>query len=399
MAETRKLKVFLCHSKDDKPKVRDLYHRLVADGFDAWLDEEKLMPGQDLDLEIQRAVHEANVVVVCLSNRSITKAEYVQKEIRFALDVADEQPEGATFIIPARLEECEVPIRLSKWHWVDLFRDIGYERLETALTYQANKTGNLLIPASHLQNTLANFIEPQMVNILAGKFLMGSTEEQSAKAIRDGLDRNRVEWEQPQHTIELSEYSVGKYPITNREYQVFLRDTKFRPPNDWESDQFPTEKGNHPVINVSWNDANTYCKWLSEKSGKYYRLPTEAEWQKAARGEHGHVYPWGNDFFSKKANTDQAKIGNTYDVGKFSPQRDSPYGCADMVGNVWEWTSSLWGKNPRNPSFKYPYNANDGREDLNAGNDFLRVLCGGSLLNPTERVYDIMCKRGRTFVE
>lgn len=94
MNENRKLKVFLCHSKDDKPKVRELYHRLVADGFDPWFDEEKLMPGQEWDLEIRKAVRESDVVIVCLSKSSTTKAGYVQKEIRFALDVADEQLEG-----------------------------------------------------------------------------------------------------------------------------------------------------------------------------------------------------------------------------------------------------------------------------------------------------------------
>ena len=125
MPENRKLKVFLCHSKDDKTKVRELYRRLVADGFDAWLDEEKLIPGQEWDLEIRKAVRDSDVVVVCLSNSSVTKAGYVQKEIRFALDVADEQPEGAIFIVPARLESCQVPNRLGKWQWVNLFESTG----------------------------------------------------------------------------------------------------------------------------------------------------------------------------------------------------------------------------------------------------------------------------------
>ena len=113
MIENRKLKVFLCHSKADKAKVRELYRRLIADGFDAWLDEEKLMPGQDWDLEIRKAVRKAGGCSYSLSllNGSITKAGYVQKEIHFALDVADEQPEGAVFIIPARLEDCQVPSR------------------------------------------------------------------------------------------------------------------------------------------------------------------------------------------------------------------------------------------------------------------------------------------------
>ena len=92
VAQNRKLKVFLCHSKDDKLKVRKLYDRLVTDGFDVWLDEIKLMPGQDWDLEIRKAVRNSDTVVVFLSNSSITKEGYIQKEIRLALDVADEKP-------------------------------------------------------------------------------------------------------------------------------------------------------------------------------------------------------------------------------------------------------------------------------------------------------------------
>ena len=134
----RKLRVFLCHSKGDKTQVRSLYHRLAADGFDAWLDEEKLIAGQDWDLEIRKAVRTVDVVVVCLSNDSVNKAGYVQKEIRFALDVADEQPEGAIYIIPARLDDCQVPSRLTKWQWIDLFEEKGYEQLRNSLMYRLN---------------------------------------------------------------------------------------------------------------------------------------------------------------------------------------------------------------------------------------------------------------------
>ena len=133
MTDNRKLKVFLCHSKDDKRKVRDLYRRLVADGFEAWLDEEKLVPGQDWDLEIRRAVRQADAVIVCLSNDSITKEGYIQKEIRFALDVADEKPEGIIFLIPVRLEICSVPNRISRFQWVDLFQKTGYAKLRESL--------------------------------------------------------------------------------------------------------------------------------------------------------------------------------------------------------------------------------------------------------------------------
>lgn len=202
--------------------------------------------------------------------------------------------------------------------------------------------------------------EPQMVRIPAGKLLMGSTKEQAAQVIKEGGE-NWKAWvarEQPQHTVELSEYSIGKYPITNREYQAFVREAKYSPPQGWDGDQFPAEKGSHPVVNVSWDDATAYCKWLGEKTKKNYRLPTEAEWEKAARGEGGRIYPWGNDFDPKKANMSESNIGDTSDVGKFSPQGDSPYGCADMAGNVWEWCNDWFsekeyegrtGKNTKNP--------------------------------------------------
>jgi formylglycine-generating enzyme required for sulfatase activity len=187
--------------------------------------------------------------------------------------------------------------------------------------------------------------EPQVIKIPAGKFLMGSTEKQAQQAIQEGADKVWVKWEQPQHAVELSEYSIGKYPITNREYQAFVRDARYNPPGGWDGDQFPAEKGGHPVVNVSWDDAVAYCKWLSEKSGKSYRLPTEAEWEKAARGEEGRVYPWGDQFDSKNANTSEANLGVTSEVGQFSPQGDSLYGCADMAGNVWEWCNDWFDEN------------------------------------------------------
>jgi hypothetical protein len=146
--EPRRLRVFLCHSSDDKPAVRDLYHRLCADGLDVWLDEEKLLPGQDWKQEISKAVRAADVVIVCLSCGSVAKAGYGQKEIKFALDVADEQPEGTIFLIPLKLEKCDVPERLSRWQWVDLTAAKGYERLMRALRERAKTRGMMLVPSS-----------------------------------------------------------------------------------------------------------------------------------------------------------------------------------------------------------------------------------------------------------
>ena len=139
----RPLKVFLCHAHADREAVRTLYTRLTNDGVDAWLDKEKLLPGQDWELEIKKAVRAADVVVVCLS-KQFNQRGFRQKEVRLALDTAMEMPEGEIFIIPARLEECDNLESLRKWHWVDLFEDDGYEILMRALRVQAEKIGVLL---------------------------------------------------------------------------------------------------------------------------------------------------------------------------------------------------------------------------------------------------------------
>jgi tetratricopeptide (TPR) repeat protein len=126
-------RVFLCHSSADKKVVRDMYARLRSDGFQPWFDEEDLLPGQDWQREIRTAVFKSAVVIVFLSSSSITKQGFIQKEIKYALDAADERPEGTIFLIPARLEDCQVPERLGSRHWVNLFEGNGYEKLLTSL--------------------------------------------------------------------------------------------------------------------------------------------------------------------------------------------------------------------------------------------------------------------------
>lgn len=133
----RKLQIFLCHSSGDKPAIRDLYRHLTNEGFAPWLDEENLLPGQDWQREIPKAVKNSDVVIVCLSRSSTNKSGYVQKEIKYALDIADELPDDTIFIIPLRLEECEVPERLSRWHWVNAFEERGFDRLLRSLRLRA----------------------------------------------------------------------------------------------------------------------------------------------------------------------------------------------------------------------------------------------------------------------
>ncbi len=201
------------------------------------------------------------------------------------------------------------------------------------------------------------------VPVPKGKFLMGSRED----------NRLADDDEKPQHTVEIpDDYWIGQFLVTNEQYDLFVQFQNGKHPvSDWK------KKKNHPVVRVSWDDAQAYCKWLNETRGNelpqglVFRLPTEAEWEKAARGEFGFEWPWGNESDENKCNSKEGHKGGTTPVGAYSPAGDSPYGAADMAGNVWEWTQSL---------FKgYPYRAGDGREDLKASG--ARVLRGGSWLN------------------
>ncbi len=201
----------------------------------------------------------------------------------------------------------------------------------------------------------------EFVRVPAGKFLMGSRHN----------NKLAYDWEKPQNSVVLpSDYWIGRFPITNEQFATFVEATNHK--HSWVRDW--KKKLNHPVINISWNDAQAYCHWLNETRGTelpkgfVFRLPTEAEWEKAARGEFGFEWPWGNEFDKNKCNTADGVKGGTTPVGAYSPAGDSPYGAADMVGNVWEWTQSL--------SKGYPYQAKDGREDLMATG--ARVVRGGS---------------------
>jgi cellulose biosynthesis protein BcsQ len=145
VVSNRQMQIFLCHASQDKPLVRDLYNRLASDGYDVWLDAVKLLPGQDWNLEIKKAVQASDVVLVCLSNQSVTKEGYVQKELRYALDLAIERPEGAIFIVPVRLDECEVPSRIRSWQYVDYFpndaKELAYERIKKSLSLREASLG------------------------------------------------------------------------------------------------------------------------------------------------------------------------------------------------------------------------------------------------------------------
>jgi formylglycine-generating enzyme required for sulfatase activity len=370
---SRPLKVFLCHASEDKPAVRELYKKLVAQGIDVWLDEEKLLPGQDWQFEIPGALQDSDAVIVCLSSASITKEGYIQKEIKYAIDKADEKPEGTIFIIPVRLQECEVPRRLERWQWIDLFEKADYDRLLNSLTIRAKSLGVNLptagsLPAALNLQTWANI---KFVHIPAGDFIMGSKDDNPLA----------FDTEKPQCRFELPyAFYIGRYPVTNAQYNQFILATQST--NSKSNDL--QKRPNHPAANISWYNAWSYCQWLNHSIGNklpdkwIFRLPTEAEWEKAARGENGNEWPWGNGWDPSLCNSEENGEEKVTQIGIYSPNGDSPYGAADMAGNVWEWTLSLWGTEENNPDYRYPYNPTDGRENINAGSNIRRVLRGGS---------------------
>jgi len=175
--------------------------------------------------------------------------------------------------------------------------------------------------------------EMEFVRIPAGEFEMGSDPQKDKEAYSD---------EQPQHHVTLREYWIGRTPVTNAQYASFVQAVSGHAPNDWLNGQPPVKKLYHPVVKVTWQDAVNYCKWLSTLVGKSIYIPTEAEWEKAARGTDGRMYPWGDQLPDASICNYGLKNKDTSSVGQYSPLGDSPYGCMDMAGNVWEWCADWY---------------------------------------------------------
>jgi formylglycine-generating enzyme required for sulfatase activity len=172
--------------------------------------------------------------------------------------------------------------------------------------------------------------------------------------------------ELPEHVVEVHAFELARTPVTIGQYALFVSATGAAPPPDWPDGSPPPGRAGHPVVFVDWFDAASFCSWAGG------RLPTEAEWEKAARSADGRRFPWGaEDDLSRAAIGSGLKYGDTEPVGRRTAGA-SPYGLLDLAGNVWEWVSS--GYRP------YPYDAGDGREDPDAPTE--RVLRGGSFASP-----------------
>jgi formylglycine-generating enzyme required for sulfatase activity len=224
---------------------------------------------------------------------------------------------------------------------------------------------------------------PDMIAIPEGDYPIGTSDDQMAHLLRveiwadEWYARDMFLVEQPYHLLHLPAFEIGRFPVTNAEYHQFVWATGYRRPRTWMGLHYREDEASHPVAGVSRPDVLAYCKWLNEQMaamkmpvppGTHYRLPNEAEWECASRGEDDRIYPWGNDFDPWRCNTSDSAKGGTTSVGTYSPSGDSPWGVEDMAGNVWEWTCSTLRS--------YPYEADDGRENLQSPD--VCVIRGGA---------------------
>ncbi|MEZ4661348.1 MAG: SUMF1/EgtB/PvdO family nonheme iron enzyme [Caldilineaceae bacterium] len=203
--------------------------------------------------------------------------------------------------------------------------------------------------------------EPETVLIPAGPFLMGSDVDGG--------------FESPPHEVSLPPFRLGKYPVTNREFAAFAKATGMlvAPELGWDGQTPFADRLRHPVSGVTWREALAYCDWLRTETGRPYTLPTEAHWEKAARTPDGRIYPWGNAWQAARCNHESTGLTA---VDAFPAQ--NAYDVCDMVGNVREWTSTLWGEELRQPDPRYGYPwRNDERNDLTANDQIRRVWRGG----------------------
>lgn len=348
-------KIFINYRRDDSAGYAGrLYDRLATHfgGEHVFMDINQIEPGEDFVEVIQEKLKAVQVAVALIGKQwlDITDAngqrrldnpeDWVRLEIEVLLErrirVIPLLVGGANAPNSSRLPGSLAALARRQAHAIS---DRGFhddvnqlirvleKDLQTSEAAKPSSASDVAQPpAVKLPESRLPF-EPEMVCIPAGKFLMGS---------KDDL------FEQPVHEVIIGySFEIGKYPVTFDEYDAFAKATERQLPSDngWG-------RGKRPVINVSWNDAQAYVQWLSKQTGKQYRLPTEAEWEYAARAGTQTRYWWGDDIGKNNAVCDGC--GSQWDNKQTAPVgslKANPFGLHDTAGNVWEWTQDCWHEN------------------------------------------------------
>ncbi len=369
-------RVFISYSSKDTALVARLREDLKREGVAVWLDHEQLTPGTpDWRAAVLRGIDQATTVIYCASPAAASK--FVGHE----LAIADgEKKLILPFWIHGEKWYFCAPMGFYFAQYID-GRDAAYPAglqallatlgpTPTTTTAPAPRPAAPLIPAERFPTRLATlgftphardgveWIIPPVCVVPAGQFRLGSDQAHDPKARSNELTRR---------TVTLPAFEIARFPVTVAEYACFLRATGRKEPPEgrvfkvaW-AQQF--QRLDHPVVNVSWYDAFDFAAWLAGRTSQPWRLPTEAEWEKAARcdprdsqGPLGassqRIYPWGDVFDKMRCNTNESGHGGTTPVGWYGPDNPdpragrqsgaSPYGAEDLAGNVLEWLATAY---------------------------------------------------------
>lgn len=386
-------RIFVSHSHKDDHFTQRLVDDLHAAGAQVWVDKVGITNGNFMQ-RIDEALQQCDWMVLVLTPDAIA-SKYVQNEVYTALHRV--QQGYMRDVIPLLAAPCapgSIPPQWDVLHRYDATRDFdgALGGLMRALQLdpcqaisspmQGSQGAPPIVPAPPLSHVFrwlpprladlgfrahdydgVEVIIPPLCEVPAGEFLMGSNPAKDRKALDE---------EKPEHRVRIPTFQIARFPVTVAEYACLVRAGYDEPPTSgsvtWD---LQLQRLDHPVICVSWHDAMAYAAWLADQTGELWRLPTEAEWGKAARWDpatrKSHIYPWGDAFDQARCNTGGSGKGATPPVGAF-PNGASPCGAHDMTGNVWERTSSIY--------TPYPYRPEDGRERVDSTEH--RVLRGGS---------------------
>ena len=345
--------IFVSHSHHDNEWCRLFVGSLQAAGWDVWYDEKGLAGGAIWVATIQRELQARDLFLLVVTPDAWA-SDWVQDEVNLALATR-------RAIIPILYKDTRLEGFMLTRQYVDVRGMTGESaaakvdaelrrqypapstlpdaaRLQTLPAPRTPATPTLpperfppwlaaLGFTAHTTHDGAEYILPPLCSVPEGFFQMGSDPRR---------DRQAESNEKPQQRLMLGAYQIAAHPVTHAEFACFLRHTRR---------VAPTEKLDHPVVSVSWYDAFDYAAWLAERSGQPWRLPTEAEWEKAARGTDGRIYPWGDRFDTARCNTQDSHIGGTTEIGRHATgmmDGRSPCGAQDMAGNVFEWMGNLY---------------------------------------------------------
>lgn len=319
--------IFIGYTRSDSAIAERLVQQFQEEGWQVFIDRQTLV-GRKWHKEIERELHAARAVVVLWSAAS--------RDSDFVLEEA-EYGKRKDILFPAFIERVECPYGFGRIQTADLvewnhqMEHAGLVQLLASLRVHLNGIGTeslhfvaptqpVLKPGQTFRDPLQSGGEGPLLTVIpAGRFLMGSPQD----------EHGRTEHEGPQHEVIIAQpFALGVYAVTFSEYDCFCEATGRKTPadNDWG-------RKNHPVINVSWHDAQAYCGWLNKQTGQSYRLPSEAEWEYACRAGTTTPFNTGEKINSEQANFDTAH-GRTLPIGSFPSNK---FGLYDMHGNVLEW--------------------------------------------------------------